>query len=182
MARDIWLISDTHFNHQGILGFERADGKPVRPFTTVEEMNETLISNWNSVVKPGDKVYHLGDVLFGEDKAGWMDANMKRMHGKKRLIFGNHDEPHLFVGKGHFQKTSVERYFKEHGLLMSHRPLNKDTLGEKRYDGASVVNVHGHYHTNPSPVGPYFCVCVEQINYTPIHIEDVVARVAHLRT
>jgi calcineurin-like phosphoesterase family protein len=33
--------------------------------------------------------------------------------------------------------------------------------------------VHGHVHSNPSPEGPYTCVSVEQINYTPIHIEEV---------
>jgi len=37
----------------------------------------------------------------------------------------------------------------------------------------SFLNVHGHIHTNPSPEGPYKCVCVEQINYTPVNIEEL---------
>jgi len=65
MARDIWVISDTHFDHANILNFTDKVGKPTRNFADVDEMNETMIANWNSVVKPGDKVYHLGDVLFG---------------------------------------------------------------------------------------------------------------------
>lgn len=44
----IFYIADTHFNHSNIVGFDN------RPFSSVEEMNETLIHNWNSVVKRGD--------------------------------------------------------------------------------------------------------------------------------
>ena len=68
MARDIWVISDTHFDHANILNFTDAVGKPTRNFADVEAMNEHMIERWNSVVKPGDKVYHLGDVLFGTRK------------------------------------------------------------------------------------------------------------------
>lgn len=67
MPRDIWLISDTHFNHANILKFtDSRTGLPVRPgFESVDHMNEHMIERWNSVVKPGDIVYHLGDVVMG---------------------------------------------------------------------------------------------------------------------
>lgn len=54
----IFYIADTHFNHSNIIGFDN------RPFSSVEEMNETLIHNWNSVVKHGDQVYILGDFCW----------------------------------------------------------------------------------------------------------------------
>lgn len=40
----VYFTSDTHFNHANIIGFCS------RPFKNVNEMNETLIANWNRVV------------------------------------------------------------------------------------------------------------------------------------
>ena len=54
----IWMTSDLHFNHENILKYEPVS----RPFATVEEMNEVLIQNWNSKIKPEDIVYVLGDL------------------------------------------------------------------------------------------------------------------------
>ena len=91
MARDIWVISDTHFDHANILTFTDKVGKQTRNFDDVNHMNEHMIDRWNSVVKPGDKVYHLGDVLFGTRKEEWMNKNFPRLNGQKRLVVGNHD-------------------------------------------------------------------------------------------
>lgn len=163
---DIWVTSDTHFNHQNILKFKEDDGvTPVRDFDSVQEMNETLIDNWNSVVKQGDKVYHLGDVFFGpkeEFKILW-----PRLNGKKRLIVGNHDDIKFLSQGNFFQKVYMWRLFKEFGIILTHVPINQDNfrVGSK--------NVHGHIHTKKSPNGPYQCVCVEQTNYTPVNIEDL---------
>jgi calcineurin-like phosphoesterase family protein len=175
MSRNIWVISDTHFNHSNILTFEDSVGKAVRSFDSVEEMNETMIERWNSVVKKGDKVYHLGDVLFGHNKLDWLNANMPRLAGQKRLIFGNHDEPANFVGKGHFGKTALWRMFPEFQILLTHVPVHVSTLREHRFEGKPMLNVHGHIHQNKSPDGPYHCVCVEHTNYTPVNIEDLAA-------
>jgi calcineurin-like phosphoesterase family protein len=169
---NIWVISDTHFNHANILKFEDKLGKPCRVFSGVDEMNETMIANWNSVVKPQDKVYHLGDVLFGLDKPAWLDANFKRLNGKKRLIVGNHDNIKLL--SQWFSEVMLWRDFSEFGLLLTHVPVHQSTLKENhRFGDGSMVNVHGHIHQNASPDGPYKCVCVEQTNYTPVNIDEL---------
>ena len=143
-----------------------------RPFSTVEEMDEALVDNWNSVVKPGDKVYHLGDVTFG-DKANYIKNIHNRLHGKKHLIVGNHDDVKFLAP--YFEKVMLWRMFPDLGLLLTHVPVHRSTLGENRFTGKSMTNVHGHIHSNPSPEGPYKCVCVEQphMNYTPINIEEL---------
>lgn len=179
-TKNIWVISDTHFNHANILTFKSDKGVPVRgQFSSVEEMNETMIERWNEVVKPGDKIYHLGDVLFGPDKKDWLNKNMPRLAGKKRLIFGNHDEPTNFVGTKHFSKTALWRLFKEFNIMLTHVPVHYTTLIEGRCGSDEpMLNVHGHIHQNKAPSRWHHCVCVEQTDYRPVNIEDlaVIAR------
>jgi len=35
-----------------------------RPFAGIDEMNGTLIANWNSAVSDADEVYILGDFMY----------------------------------------------------------------------------------------------------------------------
>lgn len=80
----IWFTSDTHFNHANIIKYCN------RPFSSIQEMNETIINNWNSVVTKDDTVYHLGDFAFGK-----VNEFANKLNGKIVLIKGNHDTiPH----------------------------------------------------------------------------------------
>ena len=179
MPRDIWVISDTHFRHANILKFADRDGNLIRPgFDDVDEMDEHMIECWNSVVKQGDIVYHLGDVLVGDKE--WFKSNWSRLNGSKRLIVGNHDDIKFLAGGGFFAKVRMWRMFPEFGLLLSHVPIHSDSAmmyGSKDRGllktPFQLLNVHGHIHQNPSPEGPYRNVSVEAINYTPINIEDL---------
>ena len=172
--KDIWLISDTHFGHENILGFiDSRTGKHIRPFSSVEEMDEVMIENWNKVIKPGDKVYHLGDVFMGPKDE--FIKKWKRLNGQKRLILGNHDDAKFFAKHELVAKIDVWRMFPEFGLLLTHVPVHETTLYEGRFSKFpnGAINVHGHLHTNPSPSDQHRCVCVEQIGFAPIHIEEV---------
>lgn len=181
MSRDIWIISDTHFRHQNILKFrDSTTGKLVRgdDFKDVDEMDEHMIERWNSVVKPGDIVYHLGDVVMGDHE--WFKSNWPRLHGSKRLIVGNHDDIKFLASGGFFAKVGMWRMFPEFGLMLSHVPLHESSLlrlidksGKYPEDCETLVNIHGHTHQHGSPHGPYLSVCVELREYTPVHIEDL---------
>lgn len=76
-----WFTADTHFGHANIIKYCN------RPFKSVDEMNEKLISNWNSIVQEGDTVYHLGDFSF---RGYYRYKN--RLNGKIILLRGNHDD------------------------------------------------------------------------------------------
>jgi|TARA_B110000211_G_C13817664_1_gene437772 calcineurin-like phosphoesterase family protein len=168
----IFVISDTHFNHAGILEFKDYIGRPVRDFDSVKQMNDCMMDNWVSVVGPKDTVIHCGDVLFGLDKVDWLTANFAKLPGKKRLVLGNHDNPkHLAP---FFKDIQMWIDMSDKGFLFSHTPQHASTLAEShRFGSGKVLNVHGHIHTNPSPEGPYKCVCVEQTNFTPVDIETL---------
>ena len=78
-----YYIADCHFGHSAIIRFDN------RPFGSVEEMEEILIFNWNAVVKPGDTVYILGDMVWGTAQY-WLPI-VRRLKGQKVLLVGNHD-------------------------------------------------------------------------------------------
>lgn len=166
MSRNYWFTSDTHFFHENIIQYCG------RPFSCAEHMNEVLVDNWNSVVKPNDLVYHLGDVWMGASEHRDRAELWARLNGSKRLIVGNHDDIKYMASGGFFQKIQMWRVWNDRPLLFTHVPIHESSIQERILDKGGV-NVHGHIHTHASPDGPYKCICVEQTNYTPINLEEL---------
>jgi calcineurin-like phosphoesterase family protein len=151
--------------------YRRADGvTKLRPFANAKEADEAMIANWNSVVKPSDLGYIIGDVAMSKKFLHYV----KLLNGRKRLVGGNHDEEEVkkYRDVG-FQKVLGARVL--NNVLFTHIPIHPRSLG--RFLG----NCHGHIHASPSPPGPYFNVSVENVNYTPVTLEDVSARLRVLR-
>lgn len=178
--KNVFFCSDHHFGHANILNFKNWDGSMLRPgFKDIEHMHEVLIERHNSVVGSNDRVYFLGDVAL----SGKYLHILNRMNGKKVLIKGNHDKEPLSKYQEYFD--DVRAYHQFDGFILSHIPIHPQSLG--RWG----TNVHGHLHSNNvmqedppigdeyevKPVGEidhrYFCVCVEQINYTPISLDSL---------
>ena len=182
-----FVISDHHLGHTNSWEkFKLSDGSPLRPFTSTEEMNETMIERHNAKVKEQDTVYFLGDVVINKK---YLEL-VKRMNGRKILIRGNHDifkdEDYRAVG---FEQMHGVRVFVDK-FILSHIPLHPDCVTER-----FKVNVHGHLHANevkmpwgvnadrneiiyadfPDP--RYLCVSVEHTNYEPLHFDEVQARI-----
>lgn len=164
---DIFLISDTHFSHVGCTQFLNDDGSKMRPWDSIEEMDEALVNHWNSVVGVKDKVYHLGDVVINRKALKILD----RLNGEKVLIKGNHDI---------FRLEEYTPYFKDirgtHKLdefILSHTPIHPASLSRWK------ANIHGHLHNYcvRLPDGEsdrrYYSVSVERIGYKPIPFETV---------
>lgn len=169
MTKNVWVTADTHFNHARILEHTNwSTGERQRPgFDNVQEMNEALIEGWNSRVKQEDHVIHLGDVFFGG--VDQFEAIAPRLNGTKTLILGNHDEKHMkyFLESDFFQKVKFWYQVSNDNLLMTHTSQHKSVLYRKSPD-FPMLNVHGHEHSNPTPEGPYYCVCVEKHNFQPV--------------
>jgi calcineurin-like phosphoesterase family protein len=176
----IWFTSDTHFGHQNILEYE----KEARPFTCLEDMHEALIDRWNSVVKPNDTVYHLGDLCFGRKNI----AIAERLNGKKRLIMGNHDTYPSALYLQHFEKVYGVLHW--HQCILSHVPVHPDSLGSRWF-----LNLHGHLHSRTirdvfydadgnmainEPDLNFYNVSVEQNNLTPFHADEILQRLKEL--
>lgn len=81
-----FFIGDMHFGHNEIIAFDN------RPYTSVEEMTEGLIENWNKKVSKDDTVYVLGDMFWETCKPDFIRRVLKSLNGKIVVIRGNHDE------------------------------------------------------------------------------------------
>jgi calcineurin-like phosphoesterase family protein len=161
---NVFVTADTHFSHEGICRFLNGDGSKLRPWDAVAEMDEEMVKRWNEVVRPTDKVYHLGDVVINRRALAILD----RLNGDKVLIKGNHDI---------FKLTDYTKYFRDvrayhvmDRMIFSHIPVHPDSKGRFK------ANVHGHTHANQIPDPWYVCVCVEHTDYKPIALEEIRSR------
>lgn len=118
-----YLYSDPHFSHMGVCRFLRADGvTKLRPFETPEEMDEVLVANFNSTVKPNDKVYFLGDIAINRRGLNVLS----RLNGDKVLIKGNHDIFKLNDYTPYFR--DIRSYHVMNNCILSHIPVHPSTL------------------------------------------------------
>ena len=113
----IFYIADLHFGHFNSIRFDN------RPYSTVEEMDEALIRNWNSVVSDDDTVYILGDMFW--HKVDKSIEILKQLKGKKRLIKGNHDRCHDNQFRKYFEKISDYEEIEDNGrrVVLCHYPI-----------------------------------------------------------
>ena len=162
----IFVISDTHFGHSNIITFMTNDGKKVRDFKSVEEMDELMVENWNKVVRPVDRVYHLGDIVMNRRCLPILD----RLNGKKVLVKGNHDIFKLKDYTPYFEDIRAYKVFPKHRIILSHIPIHMDSFTRFR------LNIHGHTHMNHIDDNRYMNVCVENINYTPVDMAEILEK------
>jgi calcineurin-like phosphoesterase family protein len=166
---NIWFVSDTHFFHANAYKFLRDDGvtRMRHEFHSAEKADSFMLDTWNKYVKPGDKVYHLGDVTFRYD--GLWAAFASRLHGHKRLIVGNHDNLMSHQLLRYFEKVDLWTggKFKHKGFVATHIPLRDDQMR------GSEFNVHGHIHHHNLRSPRHVCVCVEQTGYRPVNIDEL---------
>lgn len=153
---NIFVTSDTHFNHKNIIKYCN------RPYKDVEEMNEAIINNWNNLITNDDVIYHLGDFGFGTKEE--LKQIFNRLNGQKYLIMGNHDKK---VGRNYYLELGfLNVYRKEYQLdnyILTHEPIEVES---------DKINIYGHIHN--SDIDPIFddpnhkCICLERTRYKPL--------------
>ena len=158
--RKVFITSDTHYGHKnicrGVTAWRLPDGSipesQTRNFETIDEMNDVIINNINSVVGQDDVLIHLGDWSFGgfENIQKFRDRILcKEIH----LILGNHDH-HIENNREGCQEffASVNHYtklmYKYETLVLMHYPIDS-------WDGLNKghIHLHGHCHL---PTGKIF--------------------------
>lgn len=155
-----FFISDTHFGHSNILKFCQ------RPFLDVQDMDEKLIKNWNSIVSEKDIVYHLGDF-------SWRNPELYReqLNGKIVLIKGGHDYRWNAKLFSNFVETCDSKTIclRKQVIVLSHfcyRVWNKSHYGS--------WHLYGHSHGKLEPIGKSWDVGVDVNNFKPLSMDEIV--------
>ena len=155
-----YFTADLHVNHAKILQYCN------RPFSSVEEMNETLINNWNDRVQPEDTVYHLGD--FGWGSVDKLLPIFNRLNGKRKiLIKGNHDKEGVKLPWTSIHDM-LEVRIDNKIYQLSHYPMRS---WNKSFHGAR--HLFGHCHGTLSPHGLSCDVGVDCWKFSPVSTQQL---------
>lgn len=167
-----FFISDTHFLHSNAIKY--CD----RPFSSVEEMNETMILNWNSKIGSEDVVYHLGDFSINsrnheknKEKEKDLKKILNRLNGRKFLIYGNHDADFLDFYRDFFYEVLPYKEIQIDNKIWSlfHYPI-EDWNGKWSDAG---IHLHGHSHGKSENKKNRLDVGVDCHNFFPISLEEI---------
>ena len=177
----IYFISDLHFGHFNIIRFDN------RPFTSIEEMDTEIITNWNSKIKDTDTVYILGDVSWYNNQKTY--EILKQLKGKKILIKGNHDKlvQDINCRKQFIEITDYKEIILNNQLIvLSHYPI---MFWKNQW--RNVIHLYGHVHVTQdydmlcefikmaqrqgNPCRMYNVGCMmPYMNYSPKTLEEII--------
>lgn len=144
----VFFTSDTHFGHKHILDFCH------RPFSCIEEHDEALIANWNSVVGPDDTVFHLGDFGFGGFPF-WKNI-CEQLNGHIILIIGNHDWNNMTAGARQLFDECISQariLINEQTIYLNHFPFLCFDHQNPKTSKQLSIQLHGHVHSGPLSEG-----------------------------
>ena len=181
----IFVTSDLHIRHKNILKFN----PDTRPWATVEEMEDAIATNWNSVVGENDIVWNLGDVFFGHEK--YVEPFLSRLNGHHHLILGNHDQRFAKFNKGILQLTGLGKKMLDKGYFRSIQTYSEfyhdkkfvclfhysPRVWNKAHHNAYML--YGHSHGGLKGIGRSMDVGIDSSemasNATPFLLDDVLA-------
>lgn len=154
-----WFTADTHYSHVSVLKH--------RGFSTIDEMNEILINNYNNVVKKNDIVFHLGDFSFDKKCT---ESIFNRLNGQIHLIIGNHDEDNkkTLNLKFNWIKTTYKLRVNNQKYILSHFPF---AVWNCKHYGS--IHLHAHSHNRYKGEGRILDVGVDCHKLKPINLDEI---------
>jgi calcineurin-like phosphoesterase family protein len=166
-----WFIADTHFGHAGIIGLCK------RPFANVEEMDDALIANWNTVVGPDDDVWHIGDFAYRikPSRLRWIFG---RLQGRKHLVPGNHDyDEALALPWSSQTRQIVEVSIDGQRVVLCHYAM-RTWQGQHR----GALHLYGHSHGTLPGTEQSTDVGVDCWGFQPVGLKQIRVRLREARS
>lgn len=164
----IFFTADHHFFHKNIIKY------CARPYSSIEEMNQSLIENWNKIVSSDDEVYHLGDFCFGD--MGMVSSIRQQLSGKIHLIWGNHDSNQVRSYKG----WESSNPYKE--ITLNKQKIVLFHYGCRVWNGSShgSLMLYGHSHGKLMGNSQSMDVGVDNCGFTPIDLDYIREKLQYL--
>ncbi len=188
-----YFTADEHFGHEKILTPEYSDRAARMSVANVSEMNEKLISNHNERVTPQDVTIHAGDFCwFKKLSEKYMSAEkiIKRLNGTHHFIKGSHDAWLPSSAKYMWRKNLEVQGTIDFGgrlidmglpykqyIVVCHYAMRR---WERSHYGA--WQLHGHSHGRLESIGLQHDVGVDNNNYYPVSLVDLVEIMKHKRS
>lgn len=147
-----FFTADEHYSHFNILEYCK------RPFSSTEEMDDTLIKRHNEIVNSKDTVYHLGDFTL-KNKA---ENYIRRLNGTHIFIKGSHDYwnkelPYI-----------IEKEIDSIYVVMCHYAMR--TWGRSHFNSWQL---YGHSHGELNGIGKQMDVGVDKNNFYPYSFQQI---------
>lgn len=157
----IYFTADWHNLHYNIL---RYCG---RPFKNEYEQQQCLLNNHNSIVKPGDTVYYLGDIAMTE--AGAIAA-LNKMNGRKIFILGNHDFRFRKIIKQY-----CDEVYNLHDIRIGQQKITLCHYAMRVWNCShhGAWQLYAHSHGELPPIGLQYDVGVDNNNFKPVSFEEI---------
>ena len=184
-----WYTSDLHFYHKNIIQYSN------RPFSSIEEMNQTMINRWNEKVGENDTVHVVGDVFF----CSFTEAKkiMDQLKGKKILYIGNHDrfkagqltelgfsefysnpQKKLIHGKqimiSHYPYKPTDKEIMEINASLKAKGVDKDLNFKRNLNRSNMWLIHGHVHNSWRVKETQINVGVDVWNFYPVSEDEII--------
>lgn len=163
---EIFVISDLHLGHANII---RYCSRPFH-YPDVEEMNRVLIANWNFVVSPKTRVYHIGDFRYGKESLP-VHSFQEKLAGMITFIQGNHDDRDLTTVHSQILEYDGMRFF------LVHDPAD----APQDFNGWVI---HGHHHNNDLRHYPFLNIREKRVNvsaevvgYCPVSLLEICSHI-----
>ena len=155
----IFFTADLHLSHRNIIKYCN------RPFSSVEEMNNTIINNWNKKVNDNDTVYILGDLAFGR-----CNEELSVMKGEKILIIGDHDIDIDIRAGFRLQKFALlNAKFDGQYITLCHWCMR--VWAKSHYNSWQLF---GHSHGQLPSIGKSHDVGVDANNFSPLSLDEII--------
>lgn len=164
LNKKIWIWSDHHFNHENVIMY----GK--RPFSSLGDMHEKLIENYKNKTSKGDVCIFAGDVVFGSSKVFNNEILPLFNNTYNILVIGNHDFDRKILKSLDFDEIHLILNFNinDKDFIISHYPFIIENI--------DFINIHGHIHNKESEYPHQFNVSLENINYEPILLNEIIEK------